>query len=74
MRPDEKLEVWNKSVDFIVEIYRATELFPKEEKFGLMSQLRRAAVSIVANIAEGAGRQSIKEFIQFLSVAQALSQ
>ena len=51
MRPHENLEVWKKSVDFVVSIYKATENFPKEEKFGLTSQLRRAAVSIPANIA-----------------------
>jgi four helix bundle protein len=54
----------------VVEIYRVTERFPKEEKFGLTSQIRRASVSIAANIAEGAGRKSDKEFVQFLSHAQ----
>ena len=54
MRTHEKLEVWRKSVDFAVAIYEATEKFPKEEKFGLISQIRRASVSISANIAEGA--------------------
>ncbi|MGB8511144.1 MAG: four helix bundle protein [Pyrinomonadaceae bacterium] len=70
MRPHEKLDVWNKSVGFVVEVYRATDNFPKEEKFGLTSQLRRASVSVPANIAEGAGRKSSKEFAHFLSNAQ----
>jgi four helix bundle protein len=70
MRPHEKLDVWMKSVDLVVRIYKATEHFPKEEKFGLTSQVRRAAVSIPANIAEGAGRRSEKEFAYFLSNAQ----
>ena len=70
MRPHEKLDLWKKAVEFVVSIYRVTEGFPKEEKFGLTSQLRRAAVSIVANIAEGAGRRSTKEFRQFLSHSQ----
>jgi four helix bundle protein len=70
MRPHEKLEVWNRAVDFVVTVYRLTDSFPKEEKFGLISQIRRAAVSVPANIAEGAARQSGKEFIHFLSNAQ----
>ena len=70
MRPHQKLDVWQRAVDFAVESYKATENFPKEEKFGLVSQIRRASVSISANIAEGAGRNSSKEFIHFLSNAQ----
>src|SRR5215218_9290116 len=70
MRPHEKLEVWSLAMDFVVEVYHSTEAFPKEEKFGLTSQIRRAAVSVPANIAEGAARQSNKEFINFLSYAQ----
>jgi four helix bundle protein len=64
------LEVWKKAVDFVVNIYRETGTFPSEEKFGLTSQIRRAAVSIPANIAEGAARQSDKEFNHFIAVAQ----
>lgn len=70
MRPHENLEVWKKSIDLTVEVYRATESFPKEEKFGLTSQIRRASVSTAANIAEGAARRSDKEFLNFLSIAQ----
>ena len=70
MRPHRNLEAWSKAVDFVVVVYRMTESFPKEEKFGLTSQIRRAAVSIPANIAEGAGRTSDKEFAHFLSNAQ----
>jgi len=70
MRPHEKLDVWKKAIDFVVAVYKVTEGFPKEEKFGLTSQLRRAAVSIPANLAEGAGRKSPKEFAYFLSNSQ----
>ena len=70
MRTHEKLEVWKKAVDFVVEIYKVTEDFPNEEKFGLISQIRRASVSIPANIAEGAARTSEKEFLYFLSNSQ----
>lgn len=70
MRPHEKLNVWRRAIELVVRIYKVTESFPKEERFGLISQIRRAAVSIPANIAEGAGRQSSKEFCYFLSNAQ----
>jgi four helix bundle protein len=70
MRSHTKLDAWKRSTDFAVDIYRMTDGFPKDEKYGLTSQLRRAAVSIPANIAEGAARNSIKEFRRFLSNAQ----
>lgn len=70
MRPHERLDVWKKAVEFVVAVYRATDTFPRDERFGLTSQLRRAAVSIPANIAEGAGRKSNKEFAYFVSNAQ----
>jgi len=70
MRPRERLEVWQTAVEFVVAIYKETERFPKEERFGLSSQIRRAAVSIAANIAEGPGRESSNEFNHFLSNAQ----
>ena len=63
------LIVWQKSVDFVTDIYKFTRSLPDEEKFGIISQLRRAAVSIPANIAEGAARHSRKEYIQFLYVS-----
>lgn len=70
MRSHTNLDAWKRSTDFVVSVYRVTERFPKDERFGLTSQLRRAAVSIPANIAEGAARDSLKEFRRFLSNAQ----
>ena|SRR4051794_33353629 len=70
MRSHNNLDAWKKSIDFVEDVYKATNDFPKDERFGLTSQLRRASVSIAANIAEGAGRRSDKEFLQFLSHAQ----
>jgi four helix bundle protein len=64
------LEVWRVSMDFVVEIYQATKVFPQTEIYGLTSQMRRAAVSIPSNIAEGAARKNTKEFIQFLYISQ----
>jgi len=69
MKTHKDLDVWKKSVDFVVNIYRITSKFPKEEIYGITSQIRRASVSIPSNIAEGAGRNSDKEFLYFLSIA-----
>ena len=68
-----ELKIWQKALELSVDVYKVTGLFPKEDKFGLISQIKRSAVSIPSNIAEGAGRNSIKEFIYFLSVANGSS-
>ena len=64
-----ELDVWNAGLDFVVHVYQVTGKFPKEEAYGLTSQIRRAAVSIPSNIAEGAARKSDKEFVQFLHIS-----
>lgn len=70
MRAHRNLDLWQKSVDFVVDVYEVTKTYPTDERYGLISQIRRAATSIPANIAEGAGRKSDKEFVHFLSNAQ----
>ncbi len=69
VRPHKNLEVWKESIQLIKMIYNLCVSLPAEEKFGLISQLKRASVSVSANIAEGAARQTEKEFHQFLSIA-----
>lgn len=69
MKSHKDLLVYQKPLDFVVEIYKLTNGFPVSEKYGLISQLRRAAVSVPSNIAEGAARKGKKEFIQFLYIA-----
>ncbi|WP_294325480.1 four helix bundle protein [uncultured Chryseobacterium sp.] len=64
------LLVWQKSIDFVTEVYRTTEAFPKNEFYGLMSQIRRAAVSIPSNIAEGNSRRSKPDYLQFLKISR----
>lgn len=64
-----KIKVYQRAIDFAVEIYRVSKIFPKDELFGLTSQIRRAATSISLNIAEGSGNKSNKEFQRFLEIA-----
>ena len=66
----EDLIVWQKSHQLTLEIYRITKNFPSEEKFGIISQIRRSAYSISANIVEGHSRKSKKEFLHFLSISK----
>ena len=66
----EDLKVWEKSHEFVLEVYKITQQFPGEEKFGMTSQIRRSAVSVAANIAEGSKRQHLNEYIQMLYIAQ----
>lgn len=70
LRSYRDLLVWQKALDLTVLIYRLSEKFPKSEIYGLTSQVRRPSVSVPSNIAEGYGRGSRKEYLQFLSVAQ----
>jgi four helix bundle protein len=69
-RQHRNLDVWKKSIDFVKTIYKITESFPQSETFGITSQIRRAAISIPSNLAEGAARKGNKEFKQFLNIAQ----
>ena len=64
------LLVWRKGIDLVKEIYRMTKAFPADERFGLVSQMRRAAVSVPSNVAEGQARRTTGEFIQFVSQAE----
>ena len=69
MKPHKKLIAWQKAMELVVSIYELTKAFPKEELYGLTSQLRRAAVSVPSNIAEGACDRSADQFRNFLSIA-----
>jgi four helix bundle protein len=64
-----KFDVWRKSIDFVASIYTVTKSFPKEEMYTLTSQIRRAAISIPSNIAEGRSRRTTREFMRFISIA-----
>lgn len=64
------LIVWQKSMDLVVQVYQVSKLFPKDELFGLTSQIRRAAISVPSNIAEGYGRLHRKEYLNHLSIAR----
>ena len=69
VRTHKDLEVWQRSVELVTKIYHTTADFPREEMYGLTSQIQRSAVSIPSNIAEGAARNSTKELIQYLYIA-----
>ena len=70
MKNHKELIVWQKSMLLVEEVYRLVKLLPKEETYALSDQMRRAVVSIPSNIAEGNGRESEKEFLRFLAIAQ----
>ena len=77
--PDEprnfrRLEVWHDAINLVSDIYRRTESFPARERYGLTSQLRRAAVSVAANIAEGYGRATLGEYLSFLVHHERIAQ
>src|SRR4051812_1225266 len=73
MHKYKELKVWQKAVGLATEVYRATSIFPKEEKYGLGQQMQRAVVSIASNIAEGAGRNSNSQFGVFIGYANGSS-
>ena len=73
MKTHKDLDVWKKSIEFVTEIYQVTNSFPKHELYGLTSQIRRSAISIPSNIAEGAARHHQKEFKQFLYISLSSS-
>lgn len=64
------LELWKLSMDLVVDVFEATQNFPQSQKYGIASQMQRAAISIPSNIAEGSGRRGAKEFIHFLHIAK----
>ena len=69
MKSFEELDAWEKAHGMVLAVYRASGTFPKEERFGVVAQLRRAASSVPANIAEGFGRRSTKDFLRYLEIA-----
>jgi four helix bundle protein len=69
-KPHKKLDLWRAAMELAVTIYQVTDSFPREERYGLTDQVRRASSSVPSNIAEGAGRQTRKEFINYLHIAQ----
>lgn len=73
MHQFEELKIWQKSMDITEDVYVLSALFPKEEKYGLTSQIRRSAISVPSNIAEGAGRNTNGEFKNFLGISSGSS-
>lgn len=70
MKTHKDLEVWKKSIELVTEVYRITACYPKEEQFGIISQMRRASISVPSNIAEGFGRKTTGELKQFIGIAK----
>ncbi|MGH7146795.1 MAG: four helix bundle protein [Nitrospiraceae bacterium] len=69
-KPHKRLEAWKRALELVTDVYKLTGAFPAHERYALVDQMRRAAVSIPCNVAEGAARQTKKEFAQFLHVAR----
>ena len=69
MKDYKELEVWDKGISLVLKVYEITKIFPQEERYAVTDQIKRAAVSIPSNIAEGASRNTTKEFVQFLYIA-----
>ncbi|MCA9403232.1 MAG: four helix bundle protein [Candidatus Omnitrophica bacterium] len=69
VRTHKDLEIWKKGIDLVTEVYKVTKQYPKEEQYGLCSQMQRAAVSYTSNIAEGAARSSVSEYVRYLYIA-----
>lgn len=70
-RPHKRLDLWKQAVEMVVQVYEVTNEFPREEVYGLTAQLRRAAVSVPSNIAEGLTRRSVADKLHFLNISQA---
>jgi four helix bundle protein len=71
VRKHQQLDVWKDAIELVEQVYRLTASFPCEERFGLSSQMRRAAVSVPSNVAEGAARSSRREYIRYLEIARS---
>ena len=69
-KPHTRLEAWKSAMDLVEGVYRITATFPASEQFGLISQMRRASISVPSNLAEGAARDGAREFVHFLSIAK----
>lgn len=70
-KPHKRLQAWKTSMELVTEVYPVTKRFPADERYGLASQMRRAAVSVASNIAEGAARSTRRDFVNFLHTARA---
>jgi len=71
-RPHKRLDLWKKAIEMVARVYEVTKEFPKEEIYGLTSQLRRAAISVPSNMAEGLTRRSVAEKLDFFNISQTI--